>query len=628
MRDLLNLGDYNALENALVLNKGDGVSDRHRVSKWFKNVKVIVKYGSNGHEAYQEHTIEGLIQTNASQFTFEREGKRISIKDYCLQHHNFRLERPNLPLIQTKKAKVVLPIEICHIVDNQRFAMKLNSTQTSEMIKFAVTPPKVRWGHIEEKIRLLNWQGDPCLQHYGMKIKPNPTVANGRVLPNPRVNFAHGNLNPGTRGSWILRGQKFLKSNFPIECYGVCIFSTLKGQNPRYQLDSLKPKFKDFTKTLIDHGIAIRQAEPFFFYWDANKRAENIQEFWQATGNAQKKMPSILFFIVHDRSVLNYQRIKRYCDTKLGVVSQVMSGDALSKGNPQYYSNVAMKVNAKLGGVTNNTISAIQKDGRWFGAPTLIIGGDVSHGSPSSIAAMTFSWDSSFVKYLADVRANGERVEMISEENIKAMVGTYVKNWKNTIGNGSTPKHIIYMRDGVSERQYIQVKEQEVKHIIAAVRAIDPAWVPKMTVIVGTKRHQVRFFIEQQAGLDNPVPGTLVETGVTHPFDMDYYLCSHKAIKGTARPMHYYVIQDDANLGLTHLQNMIYEQCYQYVRSTTPVSMHPAIYYADLAAGRAAAHYDQPLETEPGLLPSKKSGSEEVVKLIPLAGKPEIREKM
>lgn len=35
---------------------------------------------------------------------------------------------------------------------------------------------------------------------------------------------------------------------------------------------------------------------------------------------------------------------------------------------------------------------------------------------------------------------------------------------------------------------------------------------------------------------------------------------------------------------------MLYEQVYTYVRATTPVSIHPAIYYAHLAGSRARQH--------------------------------------
>ena len=38
------------------------------------------------------------------------------------------------------------------------------------------------------------------------------------------------------------------------------------------------------------------------------------------------------------------------------------------------------------------------------------------------------------------------------------------------------------------------------------------------------------------------------------------------------------------------LQTILYEQVYQYARATTPVSIHPAVYYAHIASGRAGTH--------------------------------------
>ena len=75
-----------------------------------------------------------------------------------------------------------------------------------------------------------------------------------------------------------------------------------------------------------------------------------------------------------------------------------------------------------------------------------------------------------------------------------------------------------------------------------------------------------------------------------HPHENDFYLCSHAAIKGTARPTHYHVILNEAGMSNDELQTILYEQVYQYARATTPVSMHPAVYYAHIASGRAGTH--------------------------------------
>jgi eukaryotic translation initiation factor 2C len=117
----------------------------------------------------------------------------------------------------------------------------------------------------------------------------------------------------------------------------------------------------------------------------------------------------------------------------------------------------------------------------------------------------------------------------------------------------------------------------------------------KWTVTVCSKRHHIRFFPKDGDNVagdrnGNSLPGTLVERDVTHPFEYDFYLSSHSAIQGTARPVHYHVIKDEAQVDMTAFQNMIYKHCYQYARSTTPVSLYPAVYYAHLASNRARCH--------------------------------------
>ena len=55
----------------------------------------------------------------------------------------------------------------------------------------------------------------------------------------------------------------------------------------------------------------------------------------------------------------------------------------------------------------------------------------------------------------------------------------------------------------------------------------------------------------------NPVPGTLVKHDVTHPFENDLYRCSHVAIQGTARPTHYHMLMDEAEVPAEKFQKIV-----------------------------------------------------------------------
>jgi eukaryotic translation initiation factor 2C len=169
------------------------------------------------------------------------------------------------------------------------------------------------------------------------------------------------------------------------------------------------------------------------------------------------------------------------------------------------------------------------------------------------------------------------------------------EQWMARFG-GKCPTNIIYYRDGVSAAQYTHVLEQEVADMKQLFRQMNPIVKPKFTVIICAKRHHIRFFPVKGNGdkNGNPHPGTLVDTGSTHPFEFDFYLAAHSAIKGTARPVHYHVIKNECGFSSELIQQLTFEHCFQYARSTTPVSMFPAVYYAHLASNRAKAHENRP----------------------------------
>lgn len=274
------------------------------------------------------------------------------------------------------------------------------------------------------------------------------------------------------------------------------------------------------------------------------------------------------------------------------------------KNTAQYISNVCLKVNAKLGGTTCTAGSKLMPrlNPKFGNIPTMIIGADVSHAAPGvddqgSFAAITMSLNKTLNRFAAHVQNNGPRVELITEK-VWGEMRPMFEQWMKV--HGGLPQRLIYLRDGLSEGQYQQCLDTEIGFLRKLLQNLQPNNVTKMTVIICSKRHHIRFFPIDDASGDknaNPKPGTLVETGVTHPFENDFYLCSHSAIKGTARPIHFHVLKNDCEMSQAEMQQMLYESSYTYARATTPVSLPPAVYYAHLASNRAIAHIDKPTES-------------------------------
>ncbi len=91
----------------------------------------------------------------------------------------------------------------------------------------------------------------------------------------------------------------------------------------------------------------------------------------------------------------------------------------VNKAQPQYASNLCMKINAKLGGSTSRVGLSKplikEASSKYFEKypRTMIIGADVSHPSPGSpqgsMAALTMSMDRHASRYAAAVQTNGHR---------------------------------------------------------------------------------------------------------------------------------------------------------------------------------------------------------------------------
>ena len=522
--------------------------------------------------------------------------KTLTLQQYFHTRYNIRLRYPDWPVVQMTK-KAILPLELLRLKENQRFQYKLDERQTANMIKLAVTAPRERWGDIEHGLDMVQWSEDPRLKLYEMQISRQPTTVKARLLQNPKLVFGGNSIqDPRTSGRWDLKGKKFFSPNpAPLQSWGVCIVT---GRFTYNQSD-VDRFVGELSKAYKLHGGRIDVAPVIVSSPNADPGV-CVAKAWNDTGNKFQKRPQILCFILPDKDPIVYGRIKRSCECRYGVVSQCMQIAHVAKAQPQYISNVLMKFNAKLGGVTNRAVGATSSGANGiFKVPTCIIGADVSHAAPgsqvASMAALTVSLDKLATRYAAACETNGYRVEMITPDNMQKLLKPLLKTWVQTVGCGFFPKRIIYFRDGVSEGQFAHVLQQEVPAIKSMLKAVLPTYDTKFIVIIASKRHHIRFFPKSNdhSAADrngNPLPGTLVETGVTHPFENDFYLCSHAAIKGTARPVHYSVLLNEAGVSNDELQTMIYEHSYQYIRATTPVSLFPAVYYAHLASNRALHH--------------------------------------
>jgi eukaryotic translation initiation factor 2C len=116
------------------------------------------------------------------------QGAKISVADYFRQKYSIHATR-GLPCVELTKKGDMMPVDALWIPENQRYKVKLDDKQTAQMIKFAVTLPEQRWEAVMHGIRMLNWEADPYLKNYGLKISPNRAEVKGRILTAPEPTF-------------------------------------------------------------------------------------------------------------------------------------------------------------------------------------------------------------------------------------------------------------------------------------------------------------------------------------------------------------------------------------------------------------------------------------------------------
>lgn len=96
-------------------------------------------------------------------------------------------------------------------------------------------------------------------------------------------------------------------------------------------------------------------------------------------------------------------------------------------------------------------------------------------------------------------------------------------------------------------KPYVVLFREKVRAIEQACSSLESGYRPSITFIVVQKRHHTRLFQPNRVDQDksgNVHPGTVVETGICHPMEWDFYLMSHGGLQGTSRPAKYHVLWD------------------------------------------------------------------------------------
>ncbi|KAK9279607.1 hypothetical protein L1049_013286 [Liquidambar formosana] len=460
--------------------------DRVNVKKALKGIKVELTH----REYAKTYIVKGVSTQPTSQLMFplDDNGTNMSVVQYFRQKYNIVLKYAFLPALQagSHSNPVYLPMELCRIVKGQRYSKKLSDRQVTALLRATCQRPTDRERTIKQMIRQNNYSGDELVgKEFGIQVRDELTLVDARVLPAPRLKYHDtgrvANVDPRV-GQWNMIDKKMVNGgnvefwtcvNFSQKLCPDVVFGFCEGL-----VNMCASKGMVFNPSPL---LPIQSAHPN----QIEKALSDIHSQSTAKLRLKGKQLQMLIVILPDVTG-SYGEIKRVCETELGIVSQCCQPTQVQKLSMQYFENVALKMNVKVGGRNTVLSDALQRRIPLVtDVPTIIFGSDVTHPQPGedsspSIAAVVASMDwPEVTKYRGLVSSQHHREEIIQDlykliqDPQKGNVhGGLVRELLIAFrrSTGHKPHRIIFYRDGVGEGQFSQVLLHEMDAIRKVLR--------------------------------------------------------------------------------------------------------------------------------------------------------------
>ncbi|KAK0452977.1 argonaute-like protein [Desarmillaria tabescens] len=590
-----------------------------------RSIKVVTNHLGHKHR-YKLWEI-GRKSARNTTFPCEEFGKKnMSVEEFFKRKYNITLRHgADLPVVNVGSIKkpTWLPAELCTIEAGNPYRGRLGEQKVAQMIRYACNPP---CAHAElivgEGFKNLSLSPPRSpVDGFGISIDQEMPGIPTRVLPPPSVSYRVGRPRVDN-ASWNILDVKFHRGATVNEFWVLPIRERTQNRYP--PPDQIQPLIIAFSRKLQSAGMNVPGGMPRLL-----RELPALAPVHEDPGGG----PSFVLVLLMHRDDFIYPGVKRIGDSELGLQTVTMQLEKAMRGDKQdqYLSNIALKVNTKLGGINHKLDDQAMK---WLRKKkAMMVGIDVTHPTPGtrfgtpSIAAVVASVDDDFVQFPASMRiqrpeANKHSKEVVEELQHMMLERLLVYEKKNK----ALPERILVFRDGVSEYDIIIRDEvSQIKEVAKRLNTKDrKAYRPLVSVMIYRKRHHARPYPTNGPDADkngDTKPGTVIDKGITGVFDYDFYLQAHAGIKGKAKPTHYVVIYDENSLDVDDIQKGTNDASYLYARATKAVSLIPPAYYADLACERGRCYLNDFLKDDGSTVSGSPSRDEEAARVFNAARK-------
>ncbi|KAH7310242.1 ribonuclease H-like domain-containing protein, partial [Rhizoctonia solani] len=543
-------------QGPLALIPGKRLTDRERLKlqRFLSGVRfVTVDSMSRRHGGGRARVLRGITALGASSLRFiNKDGLEITVNQYFLSL-GIALRYPEFVCVETSSG-AAYPIELRYIVPGQSYRRNIPPHLLAECLAFTRKAPQDRLNSIVASDDVLNHDTSDYMQSFGMTIDSTPKKCLARTLKAPLLDFGENMTHRPENGAWNFKGRKFYKAA-QVPGWAMVVYDTRGCKE-----GVVRQAISHLVSQAARMGIHMDENPPILF---PPARAQDVAQHLQSAGQQVYQRyhapPALLVVVLPSNGADLYQAC--------------LTGNTLRSQGEQYWANVCLKINTKLGGV-NSKLNVFDGASWMFDpeCPVMIIASRITHPAPGAAGRPSFvgvvgSLDSDIVRYSAVDSLSSYRSGVMNglESVVYELIGRHAWWKKNQERQTkSFPERIIYYHSGISDSEFSRVLDVEVPAVKAAC---------------GRKRHHVRFFpthgMEDQTG--NCPAGTVVD----NPQEFDFYLQSHHSPAGTSRPMHYSVIYDENDFSQDGMQELTYALCHINARSTRSLSVPAPLHYAD-----------------------------------------------
>ncbi|PHU15618.1 hypothetical protein BC332_16823 [Capsicum chinense] len=165
-------------------------ADRFKIKKALRGVKLEVTHCGNMRRKYR---ISGLTSHATKELIFpvDERGTMKAVVEYFRETYGFVIQHTQLPCLQVGNIQRpnYLPMEVCKIVEGQRYSKRLNERQITALLKVTCQRPQEREGDILQTVSHNAYADDPYAKEFGIKISEKLAQVEARILPAPWLKY-------------------------------------------------------------------------------------------------------------------------------------------------------------------------------------------------------------------------------------------------------------------------------------------------------------------------------------------------------------------------------------------------------------------------------------------------------